>query len=168
MQHAGRSRAVKYSNGAAARRVHHRPAALRKASSGIRRWQCRPMQAEGETRLGDEVADNGTRLPAPSLDVRRPSNAQQSRPPARWVDLIRQRSGAQQRSTATLRPANVAFTVRQRSAQPHLTVSGSHAAPCKQGVTGSSPGGLVVRLCRSNLRRGSRQGAPARSPIASR
>jgi len=30
------------------------------------------VQAEGRTRLGDEVGDNVTRLPAPSLDVRGP------------------------------------------------------------------------------------------------
>ena len=45
------------------------------------------------------------------------------------------------------------------------------APRCKQGVTGSSPGGfsvVAVRWCRSNLRRDTRQAAPAQSPIASR
>src|SRR5829696_5985763 len=50
------------------------------------------VQAEGRTRLGDEVGDNVTRLPAPSLDVRgHLACANIARPG--WLDLIRQRSG---------------------------------------------------------------------------
>jgi len=56
------------------------------------------------------------------------------------LDLIRQRSGVQQRSTATLPPASVAVTVRQRSAKPHLTASGSHAAPSQAGAPPRTPG----------------------------
>ena len=49
-----------------------------------------------ETSLGDEVGDNGTRLPAPSLNVRgQRGNTQISPAQARCLDLIRQKSVVQ-------------------------------------------------------------------------
>jgi hypothetical protein len=83
-----------------------------------------------ETRLGDEVGDNGTRLPAPSLDVRGPLACANIAPAGTAARLIRQRSAQ------VLAPARLAAELGGRAVRPGGPMAGAwrHVVPRTTGT----------------------------------